>query len=196
MSAAIAALMSTTVLVYAKDPITRAGVASQVVGPGVDVVDPTEGREVDVAVVVADRIDGALLQIVRTITRAGRTRAVIVAGSLDAGSMIAAVDAGARGFLCQSHATRERLLQLITDAGRGEAVVPPAGDDQPDFDRLSRRDLDVLHLLSEGCDTAEIARRLAYSEPTIKNVIQGLFHCLKARNRPHAVAVALRTGLI
>jgi DNA-binding CsgD family transcriptional regulator len=54
----------------------------------------------------------------------------------------------------------------------------------------------VLRLLADGCDTAEIAQRLAYSEPTIKNVIQRLFERLKVRNRPHAVAVALRTGII
>jgi DNA-binding NarL/FixJ family response regulator len=56
--------------------------------------------------------------------------------------------------------------------------------------------VEVLRLLAEGCDTAEIARRLAYSEPTIKNVIQRLFEHLRARNRPHAVAVALRAGII
>ncbi len=33
----------------------------------------------------------------------------------------------------------------------------------------------MLRLLAEGCDTGEIARTLAYSEPTIKNVIQRLF---------------------
>ena len=62
--------------------------------------------------------------------------------------------------------------------------------------RLSSRDIDVLRLLSEGCDTADIAQRLAYSEPTIKNVIQRLFDQLKVRNRPHAVAVAMRAGII
>ena len=45
-------------------------------------------------------------------------------------------------------------------------------------------------------DTADIAARLAYSEPTIKNCIQRLFERLEVRNRPHAVAVALRAGII
>ena len=75
-------------------------------------------------------------------------------------------------------------------AEEGEAAPPIGGDP------LTDRDLEVLRLLAEGCDTAEIARRLAYSEPTIKNVIQRLFERLQVRNRPHAVAVALRAGVI
>lgn len=61
---------------------------------------------------------------------------------------------------------------------------------------MSDRDRAVLRLLAEGCDTGEIARTLAYSEPTIKNAIQRLFDQLNAKNRPHAVALALRTGII
>ncbi|HEX3427050.1 MAG TPA: helix-turn-helix transcriptional regulator, partial [Acidimicrobiales bacterium] len=61
---------------------------------------------------------------------------------------------------------------------------------------VSDRDREVLRLLADGCDTSEIARALAYSEPTIKNAIQRLFDQLKARNRPHAVALALRSGII
>lgn len=61
---------------------------------------------------------------------------------------------------------------------------------------VSDRDREVLKLLAEGCDTGEIARTLAYSEPTIKNAIQRLFDLLKAKNRPHAVALAIRAGII
>ncbi|MDQ1367134.1 MAG: hypothetical protein QOE57_3176, partial [Acidimicrobiaceae bacterium] len=61
---------------------------------------------------------------------------------------------------------------------------------------VSERDREVLRLLAEGCDTGENARTLAYTEPTIKNVIQRLFEQLKAKNRPHAVALALRSGII
>src|ERR1700694_2377195 len=89
-----------SVLVYAKDPISRAGVASQLVGePGIDVVEPVPGRIADVAVVVAERVDDEAVRVVRTIRRSDRTQVVVVAGSLDTASTLAALDAGAAGFL-------------------------------------------------------------------------------------------------
>jgi DNA-binding CsgD family transcriptional regulator len=60
----------------------------------------------------------------------------------------------------------------------------------------SDRELRVLRLLSEGCDTREIAHRLCYSERTVKNVIQDVTRRFGLRNRSHAVAFALRQGLI
>ena len=61
---------------------------------------------------------------------------------------------------------------------------------------LSPRDLSVLQLLANGSSTAGIADALAYSESTIKNVIHELVHRLGARNRAHAVALAIRAGVI
>jgi DNA-binding NarL/FixJ family response regulator len=61
---------------------------------------------------------------------------------------------------------------------------------------LSARDVKVLRLLSDGCSTAEIADELAYSESTIKNIIHDLVRQLDARNRAHAVAMAIRAGVI
>ena len=53
-----------------------------------------------------------------------------------------------------------------------------------------------LRLLAEGYDTAAIADTLAYSERTIKNVIHDVTSRLHLRNRSHAVAFAMRTGVI
>jgi DNA-binding NarL/FixJ family response regulator len=61
---------------------------------------------------------------------------------------------------------------------------------------LSPRDVNVLRLLSEGRSTAGIAHDLTYSQSTIKNVIHDLVRELGARNRAHAVALAIRAGLI
>ena len=54
----------------------------------------------------------------------------------------------------------------------------------------------VLRLVADGHDTAEIARELCYSERTVKNVLHDLTTRLQLRNRSHAVAYALREGLI
>jgi DNA-binding NarL/FixJ family response regulator len=61
---------------------------------------------------------------------------------------------------------------------------------------LSTREVDVLRLLGEGMDTAEIAGRLNYSERTVRNIIHGVLTRMKLRNRVHAVAYALRNGVV
>jgi DNA-binding CsgD family transcriptional regulator len=61
---------------------------------------------------------------------------------------------------------------------------------------LSKREVDVLGLLADGLNTAEIADRLNYSERTVKNTIYIVTSRLKLRNRAHAVAFAIRAGAI
>ena len=66
--------------------------------------------------------------------------------------------------------------------------VPPPGP--------TPRERDVLELLADGHSTREIAIRLAYSERTIKNILQDLTTRLHLRNRTQAVAHAVRSGWI
>jgi DNA-binding NarL/FixJ family response regulator len=61
---------------------------------------------------------------------------------------------------------------------------------------LDDREREALRLVAEGLDTVQIARALSYSERTVKNIIQKLLIRLELRNRPHAVAFALRNGLL
>jgi DNA-binding NarL/FixJ family response regulator len=61
---------------------------------------------------------------------------------------------------------------------------------------LSSRERDVLTLLADGFSTREVARRLCYSERTIKNVVQEFTSRLQLRNRTQAVAYAVRRGWI
>ena len=62
--------------------------------------------------------------------------------------------------------------------------------------RFDRRRRDVLRLLAQGADTRGISSALRYSERTVKELIHNIEHDLHARNRAHAVAVAIRQGLI
>jgi len=64
------------------------------------------------------------------------------------------------------------------------------------FTGLTEREVDVLKLLADGFDTTEVATRLCYSERTVKNVVQDITRRHNLRNRTHAVAYALRQGLI
>jgi len=64
------------------------------------------------------------------------------------------------------------------------------------FSGLTERELAVLRLLADGHDTAEVGRQLFYSERTVKNIVHDVTSRLELRNRTHAVAYALRQGLI
>jgi DNA-binding NarL/FixJ family response regulator len=61
---------------------------------------------------------------------------------------------------------------------------------------LRPREREVLALIAEGLSTREVARRLCWSERTIKNVLQDLTTRLGLRNRTQAVAWAVRNGWI
>jgi DNA-binding NarL/FixJ family response regulator len=54
----------------------------------------------------------------------------------------------------------------------------------------------VLGLVADGLDTREIATKLSYSERTVKNVLHDVTNRFQLRNRAHAVAYALREGLL
>ncbi len=72
------------VLVYAKDPVSRAGVTSQLAQwRGIDILDPRQGHLAEVAVVVAERVDHEVLRVIRTIRRGSRARVVLVVTDVD-----------------------------------------------------------------------------------------------------------------
>jgi DNA-binding NarL/FixJ family response regulator len=203
-----------TVHVHAWDPISAAGVVSELrPRPEVRVVGAQDADRAAVVVVVADSVDEEALKLLRTVQRQGTARSVLVAGRLEEGDLVKVVETGVVGIARRCEATPDRLVAVITAAASGEGCVPPdllgrlleqvgrlqrhvLGPRGIMFTGLAPREVDVLRLLAEGLDTAEIARRLAYSERTVKNVVHDVTTRLQLRNRSHAVAYALREGLI
>lgn len=201
------------VYVYAHDPISQAGLSSQLrARPEVQVVDDDVDRA-EVAVIVADEVDDETVRTVRAIQRNGIPRVVLVVTRLDDAGMIAGIEAGACGLLRRSEAVPERLAQSVVSAASGDGSVPAdlLGRLLDHVGRLQRqvlsprgltlsglteREIEVLRLVADGLDTAEIAAHLAYSERTIKNIIHDVTARLNLRNRSHAVAYAVRNGLI
>ncbi len=64
------------------------------------------------------------------------------------------------------------------------------------FTGLTDREVDVLRLVADGYDTTQIAETLCYSARTVKNVIHDVTTRFNLKNRSHAVAYAMREGLI
>lgn len=199
--------------VHADDPISHSGIASALRGRlEVEVLDDQDAEGAEVAIVVADEIDQEVTRRLRAIQRNG-CRVVLVVSRFDDAGPLAAVGAGACALLRRSEARPERLASAVEAAAAGGGAVPPdlLGRllDQVSrlqnqvlaprgltFSGLSEREVDVLRLVAEGFDTREIARKLCYSERTVKNVIHDVTTRLSLRNRAHAVAYAVRQGLI
>ena len=71
---------------------------------------------------------------------------------------------------------------------------PEAAPEEPP--RLTRTQGDILELLARGCKNSEIAEALSISPLTVRNHVTNLLLRLHAKNRAHAVAIAVRKGII
>ena len=109
------------------------------------------------------------------------------------------LQAGAKAFLLKD-TSREVLLETIRKVNEGETCVSPAIATklagrltQPE---LSRRELEVLRLMTSGKDNKEIAALLCVTESTVKVHVNKLFKKLHARGRTEAINLALSHGIV
>lgn len=128
----------------------------------------------------------------------------------DEGAVLAAIRAGARGFLLKD-VSLERLAESVRVVARGESVIHPALTERlleaargqgwrfPSLDPpdpLTEREVEVLRLMTGGYSNREIADALAISEGTVKNHVSTILSKLGVRDRTRAVLKALELGLI
>jgi DNA-binding NarL/FixJ family response regulator len=191
------------VRVQAEDPISREGVRAQLeLHAGVRVVPDGEPSGTPVAIVVADRLDTALISGLRR-RPGGAERVLLVVSEIDDAGLMAAVEAGVGGVVWRHQATAGELARAARMVAGGEAALPPdvvarvlKAVGRVRSPGLSDREIEVLRLVADGCDTAEIAGRLSYSERTIKGILHDVKTRLHLRNRTHAVSYAMREGLL
>ena len=164
------------------------------------------------AVLAVEEADEASVQAVSRLLRAGCPHVVLVSTWLDEPAVLRAVEAGASVVLRRSEAAPERLAAVLVAAVAGRGTLPPellgsllaGATARHSFFRsrglllngFTEREIEVLRLVADGYDTAEISGKLAYSERTVKNVLHDVTSRFQLRNRCHAVAYALRAGVI
>jgi two-component system response regulator DevR len=107
----------------------------------------------------------------------------------------AALQAGASAFVSRT-ASAELLEQAVRAALAQERFVDPAVPPRGSRGKLTKRQREILQLLANGESTTVAARELDLSEETIKTHTKNALARLEARNRTHAVAIALRESLI
>ena len=93
------------VFLAAGDPVSRDGLASQLRGQGIELVDERQLDEDSVAVLISDEIDDQAVREIRALRRRGVQRIVVVATRVDDSGLLAAVEAGASGLLQRGQST-------------------------------------------------------------------------------------------
>ncbi|MGH8318582.1 MAG: response regulator transcription factor [Steroidobacteraceae bacterium] len=150
-------------------------------------------------------LDG--ISMVRELRRQGnRTPVVMLTTFEDSDLLLAAVEAGAQGFLLKG-ASSDDLIAAIDRARRGEQWLSPVAM-QPIHPRLasatraegpidlSARELDILRLLAGGYSNKEIARSLNLADGTVKNYVSDILAKLGTRDRTRAVLKAITLRLV
>jgi len=192
-------------------PIVRAGIAAMIANePDIDVV--AEGRDGAEAVALFEayrpdvvlmdlrmpKVDGvAAILAIRAIEPNAR---VIALTTYDGDADIhRALSAGAGAYLIKDTMV-EQLVAAIRLAASGKRVIPPdvatrLAEFTPRAD-LSAREQEVLRHVANGLGNKEIARALGRSADTVKAHLESIFEKLGARDRTHAVTIALQRGII
>lgn len=106
-----------------------------------------------------------------------------------------AIQAGASAYVARTASTTE-LRKAVDAAAAQESFVDPAVPPKGSRGKLTHRQREILQLLANGESTTVAARELGLSEETVKTHIKTALARLGARNRTHAVAIALREALV
>jgi DNA-binding NarL/FixJ family response regulator len=132
-----------------------------------------------------------------------RTRVLVLSSSEDQTALLGAVHAGATGFIHKS-APVEAVAHSIRAAARGEVQFSP-GDatllvrelQQPmQPEHLTRRELEVLEMISAGLANKAIAWKLRISEKTVKSHVSTILGKFGLESRTQLALHALRLGLV
>jgi DNA-binding NarL/FixJ family response regulator len=166
-------------------------------------------RKAQPAVVLMD-LDmpgGGMTATARLAEEAPHVAVLVLTMSSDDAAVLAALQAGARGYLVKgaSRAEVERALHTVAEGGVvvGSAVAhrltallhPPSAEPGDEFGELTTREREVLDLMAEGLDNGQIAERLFLSPKTVRNLVSSIFGKLRTSDRVQVVLRARQAGL-
>lgn len=210
----------TKVLVVDDHPLFIDGVRAALTGaPGLEVVAEAhtlaearalvDQHEPDVVLMDLSLPDGSGIDATRElVAQHPGVRVLVITMSADDDAVVAAMRAGARGYVVKG-AGRADLISAVTTVAAGGAVFSPAIAErlgaffsglaaQPGrelFPQLSEREREVLDLVARGYDNRRIAATLFLSDKTVRNNVSTILTKLGAVDRAEAVLRARRAGL-
>lgn len=184
-------------------------------GDGREAVEQIEKLQPDVVLLDLDMpiMDG--LEALRQIMEHRPETKVIVFTVFDTDErIVAAVQAGAQGYLLKGDAPRDEIFRAVRTVYQGGALLQPvvaskllrqmqnptssngSTSTQTHEEELTEREQEVLELLARGLANKEIANRLVISERTVKFHVSAILGKLGAGNRTEAVRMAAQRGLV
>jgi two-component system, NarL family, nitrate/nitrite response regulator NarL len=204
------------VVVADDHPLFREGVITSLRSmEGISVVGQAENADEALRVVREELPDLALLDVTmpgggieaaRKITAAcPATRIVMLTVSEDEDDLLAAMKAGASGYVLKGVSARE-LAAVVRSVSAGEVYVAPSlafgllremsqERTSDPLAELSSRERQVLELVANGLSNQEIGAKLGLAEKTIKHYMTNILTKLQVRSRVEAALLAARVGL-
>ncbi len=169
------------------------------VAAGLDLVAHTDP---DVAIVDIQLPDGSGIDLCRELLLARPGLGVILyTGNADAALLRDGLDSGARGYALKAGSMQE-LGAAIERVAAGGSYVDPRLDRvlsrraSKTVSQLTPREREIMRLMAEGLTAEKIGQQTSISVETVRTHVRNVVRKLQARNRVHAIAIALERGEI
>ena len=214
-----AAAQRTRVMVVDDHPMWRDAVERDLQAAGFDVVAVAADGHQALARFPAARPDVVVLDLQipgpngvevtdQVLKQDPSARVLILSASGEQPDVLAAVKAGATGYLVKS-ASREELLAAVRRVAAGDTVFTPGlaglvlgefrrlaeGPSEPEGDGLTERETEILKMVAKGLSYKQIAERLVISHRTVQNHVQNTLRKLQMHNRVQLTRYAIEQGL-
>lgn len=208
------------VMVVDDHPMWRDAVERDLAGAGFDVVAVAADGDQAIARFPAARPQVVVLDLQipgpsgvevaeRVLRHDPSARVLILSASGEQGDVLAAVKAGATGYLVKS-ASREELIDAVRRTAAGDPVFTPGlaglvlgeyrrlsdpAPSGPEVPQLTERETEVLRMVATGMSYKQIAERLVLSHRTVQNHVQNTLRKLQLHNRVELTRWAIEQGL-
>lgn len=135
------------------------------------------------------------------------TIGVLIVTMIEDDTVLAALRAGARGYLLKGAEGEETLNAIRTVAAGGSVFSPKVADrvigfmtgttptSKRPFPDLTEREFEILEMMARGLTNTAIANRLVISEKTVRNYVSTIFKKMQVTSRGEAIANAHQTGM-
>ena len=157
----------------------------------------------DVALIDIRLPDGTGIDLARELLSADPAQGIVLyTGDADAELLYDGLDTGARGYVLKAGSTEE-LVGAIERVAAGGSYVDPRLDRillspraTSKVPALSPREREIMNLMAEGLTAERIGEEISVSVETVRTHVRNVIRKLQARNRVHAIALALERGEI
>ena len=191
----------------------REGLATLLAGQGMEILgaagnvaaglDLVEHATPEIAIVDIQLPDGSGIDLTRELlARRPELGVILYTGDSDAELLYDGLDSGARGYALKA-GSMDELMAAIERVACGGSYVDPRLDRillspraTAHVPQLSPREREIMHLMAEGMTAEAIGDKITVSVETVRTHVRNVIRKLQARNRVHAIAIALERGEI